>query len=56
MKTVYRQDGSKVELIDTDAAKWIKHGLATEKNPVPDAPKVGNSSSLPAGDLSTFGE
>lgn len=58
MKTVFRQDGSEVELTDEDAAKWIKQGLATEKNPgKPVAPKWANSVSLPAEKTkSTFGE
>ena len=29
MKTVYRQDGSAVELSDAEAEQWIKRGLAT---------------------------
>lgn len=50
MKTVYRQDGSEVELTDEDAAKWLKRGLATEKNPgKPVAPEWSKTSvSLPA--------
>lgn len=28
MQTLCRQDGSPVELSDTDAAKWLKMGLA----------------------------
>lgn len=30
MKTVYRQDGSAVELSADDAAQWLRLGLATE--------------------------
>lgn len=29
MQTVYRQDGSAVELSDAEAEQWIKRGLAT---------------------------
>jgi 3'-phosphoadenosine 5'-phosphosulfate (PAPS) 3'-phosphatase len=29
MKTVYRKDGSAVELSDAEAEQWIKRGLAT---------------------------
>lgn len=58
MKTVYRQDGSEVELTDADAAKWLKQGLATEKKSgQPDAPKWSNNRvSLPAEVPSTSGE
>lgn len=35
MKTVYRQDGSAVELSDDDAAQWLRLGLATERPATP---------------------
>lgn len=35
MKTVYRQDGSAVDLTDDDADKWIALGLATPSPAVP---------------------
>jgi len=35
MKTVYRQDGSAVELSEVEAAAWVKRGLATYENPAP---------------------
>lgn len=38
MKTLYRQDGSRVELDDVDAAKWLKMGLGTLTSPVPVKP------------------
>jgi hypothetical protein len=31
MKTVYRQDGTAVDLDDETAAKWLRMGLATSR-------------------------
>ncbi len=38
--TVYRQDGSAVDLDEKDAALWVKKGLATEDNPKPSQVKA----------------
>ena len=38
MRTVYRQDGSAVELSDAEAEQWIKRGLATAPPVVTEAP------------------
>lgn len=32
MPIVYRQDGSQVDLCESDAAAWVKMGLATVPN------------------------
>ena len=38
LKTLYRQDGSAVELTDEDAEQWIKSGLATPSVAAPAKP------------------
>lgn len=50
MKILYRQDGSEVELTDSEAEKWLRMGLAKsdpvtkeEAKPIEEVPAVAKS-------------
>lgn len=43
MQTVYRQDGTAVELVESEAQQWIKRGLATAADPKAAQPAVKQS-------------